>query len=128
MILDTSVIVDIDRGILQAKVERLDQASPHKICSATIAEYYTGVELASGNKKHEAEKLVYNAEEIAIKGEVAEEAGRILAELTERGKIIGINDVYIAAVARVLEEPVLTSDVSDFRQVEGIEVKDWSQF
>lgn len=128
MILDTSVIVDIDRGVSRKKVERLDECSPHKICAATIAEYYAGVELGEGESESKGEKLLQNVEEIPIKGKIAREAGRIIAELTRQGEIIGINDVYIAAVARILDEPVLTANLSDFERVDGIEVKDWEKF
>lgn len=128
MILDTSVVVDIDRGTSSKKVRRLDRCSPHEICAATVAEYFAGVELSERGSEVEGRKLLQNAEEIAIKGETAREAGRIIAELTRKGELIGINDVYIAAVARVLEKPVLTADVSDFERVEGIEVVDWKEF
>ncbi len=127
MILDTSVIIDIDRGVEEEKVEKLDDASPHKTCSVTVTEYFSGVFLGSG-ESGKAEKMLENVEEVPVKGEVAREAGRIIAELTEEGEMIGMNDVYIAAVARVHGDTLLTSDVEHFEKVEGVEVKDWDRF
>jgi tRNA(fMet)-specific endonuclease VapC len=127
MILDTSVIVDIDRGVSDAAVNRLDDDSPHMICSITITEFYTGVFLAE-SEEGKADGLIENAEEVPVRGEVAKEAARIIAELTEKGSMISMNDVYIAAVARVHDETVLTSDVAHFEKVDGLNVVDWAEY
>ena len=57
--------------------------------------------------------------------EVADEYGRLKAELWDSGTPIGENDLWIAATARVQGLVVLTSD-PDFKAVSNLQVAGWS--
>ena len=55
----------------------------------------------------------------------AEEYGQIRADLTAQGKMIGPNDLLIAAVARTFDATLVTHNVREFSRVVGLRVEDW---
>ena len=128
MILDTSVLIDIDRGVEQRKVEKLDSEKPHKISAVTRTEFYTGVNMESDTDREKARQLLNTPQEVPMEGEIAEKAGELLARKQKQNLSIGLNDIYIAATALKKDEKVLTKDVEDFNQIKELEVKDWNSF
>lgn len=54
----------------------------------------------------------------------ATHSAQIKAELTEAGKMIPVNDLWIAAIARQHSLPVVTAD-AHFQTVSGIQVINW---
>ncbi|MFB6294550.1 MAG: type II toxin-antitoxin system VapC family toxin [Candidatus Nanohaloarchaea archaeon] len=125
MILDTSVLVDIDRG---DHLDRLDalEGRWHAISAATY------MELATGRYRNDVPADRFDTvdavlEILPVSQEVADTAGRFLAELLEQGERVGINDLYVGATAAVQQQPVLSGDVSDFERIPEIRVVDWSE-
>ena len=55
----------------------------------------------------------------------AEEAGQIRADLTAQGKLIGPNDLLIAATARARDAVLVTHDTREFARVTGLRMVDW---
>ncbi|MEN8251940.1 MAG: type II toxin-antitoxin system VapC family toxin [Bacteroidota bacterium] len=55
----------------------------------------------------------------------AEEYGQIRAELTSQGKLIGPNDLLIAAIARTHDVILVTHNTSEFSRIVGIRIEDW---
>ena len=45
MILDTSILVEIDRGNNLDRIEELDNEGSHSISAVTVSEFYTGVNM-----------------------------------------------------------------------------------
>ncbi len=56
---------------------------------------------------------------------VAETFGRIRADLLDRGRPVGVPDVFNAAVALVHNLTIVTHNVVDYRDVPGLSVVDW---
>lgn len=52
-------------------------------------------------------------------------AAHIRANLQRRGELIGVNDMLIAGHARSLDLKLITSDLVDFRRVDGLRCNDW---
>lgn len=125
MIIDSSVLVDLDQGKGLEKIERIPDGK-HSISSAAYMELATGKHLNDAPDSR-FESIGQNLEILPVDGEVAERAGEVMADLIESGQRIEINDVYIAATALEYGEKVLTSDVEHFRRVEGVEVIDWEK-
>ncbi len=55
----------------------------------------------------------------------AEEYGQIRADLTAQGKIIGPNDMLIAAIARANNAILITHNIGEFGRIVGISIEDW---
>ncbi|MDZ4289935.1 MAG: PIN domain-containing protein [Prosthecobacter sp.] len=52
--------------------------------------------------------------------------GRLRHHLTSAGKIIGANDLLIAAHALALDATVITNNTREFARVPGLKVENWS--
>jgi predicted nucleic acid-binding protein len=128
MILDTSVLIDIDRGVERDKVERLDSEGPHIISSVARAEFFTGVNKRRDTDEEAARKILDIAREASFEGKIAEKAGELIARKHTEELSIGLNDIYIAATAIHRDEKVLTKDTEDFEQIEEVEVENWKSF
>jgi tRNA(fMet)-specific endonuclease VapC len=127
MILDTSVMIEIDRGIKKQKTERIESENPG-ISSITRAEFFTGVYKRTDTDREKAAELLSSVKEIPLEGDIAEKAGELLARKQRENLSIGLNDIYIAATAIAEGEKVLTKDTSDFNEIEELEVEAWSDF
>lgn len=55
----------------------------------------------------------------------AEEYAQIRAVLAAQGKIIGPNDMLIAAIARANNATLVTHNVGEFSRIVGLEIEDW---
>lgn len=55
----------------------------------------------------------------------AEEYAQIRADLTAQGKIIGPNDMLIAAIARANNATLVTHNVGEFSRIVGLKLEDW---
>ncbi len=135
-ILDTSVVVDIDRGGVDEKVRRLDGEGTHAISAVTVTELRLGV-----NKQYEEgtdeyreaidslARLCSRFEIVDVNRPIAVEAADIIADLQARGKPLhDLHDVYIAATARTDRLPVLTANVDHFDRIDDVSVVDWETY
>ena len=55
----------------------------------------------------------------------AEHYADIRAALKSTGKLIGANDLLIAAHARCLDLTLITTNVAEFSRVEGLALENW---
>ncbi|MHC3439768.1 type II toxin-antitoxin system VapC family toxin [Natrialbaceae archaeon A-gly3] len=133
---DTSVLVDIDRGGVAERVEKLDAEGRHAISMVTVTELRLGIELgfeSASEAYHDAidglERLLARFEILPVSRAVAIDAATIIATLKQRGEPLNdLHDVYIAATARTERLPVLTANVSHFERIDELEVGDWTSF
>jgi tRNA(fMet)-specific endonuclease VapC len=59
---------------------------------------------------------------LPVDEETALAYGRIARELRTAGKLIGTNDLWIAATSIRHDVPLVTANVAEFRRVEGIQI------
>ena len=52
--------------------------------------------------------------------------GRIRADLSRRGELIGGNDLWIAAHALAARLTLVTGDGREFARIDGLKVEDWT--
>ncbi|MDA3903202.1 MAG: type II toxin-antitoxin system VapC family toxin [Desulfuromusa sp.] len=55
----------------------------------------------------------------------AEEYGLVRSALAEQGKIIGPNDMLIAAIARANDATLITHNTREFGRVPSLKLEDW---
>lgn len=123
MIIDSSVLIDIDQGRGLEKLDKIPE-DRHSISSATYMELSTGKYL-NDTPDSNFEEISKNLQIIPIDEEIADKAGKIMASLIEEGDRIEINDIYIAATAFKHGEKILTSNTEHFERIEGLKVVDW---
>jgi len=135
-ILDTSVLVDIDRGGVEQKVAKLDEEGTHAISMVTVTELRLGIELQYENEGEQyadamdaLDRLLSRFEILPVSRPVATIAAKIIATLQNSGQQLDdLHDVYIAATAQNLDVPVVTANVNHFDRIDEIRVIDWKRF
>lgn len=135
-LVDTSVVVDIDRGGVADRVARLDDAGRHAISAVTHTELRLGLnkQYDRGSEEyHEAQealdRLLARFEVHPVDRPVAAAAADIIHELASHGRSLNdLHDIYIAATARAEQLQVLTANVAHFERIEGISVVDWAAY
>ncbi len=130
-VLDTNVISELvrrrpDSGV----VERLRACRAGDLCTAAVCV----TELRYGTLRSAAgaaiwqrleEKILARLPVLEFGRDEALDAAEILADLARRGTPIGIEDVQIAATARVQGMTVVTRNRNHFDRVENLEVESW---
>ena len=110
-LLDTSVWIAGDVGRLLDTAALPDEAY---VCVVTLAELQAGVLAAPDTRTRVArlatvERLA-GLEPLAVDGAVARQWASLRVQLHEAGRSMGINDLWIAAVALANGLPVVTQD------------------
>ena len=135
-LLDTSVLVDIDRGGVNERVERLDNEGRHAISAVTLTELRLGVnkQYDRGTDDHRGavdalDCLCARFELKPVSRAVAVTAADIIDALQTRGDPLDVlHDVYIAATARTEQLRVLTANVDHFDRIDDVDVVDWETY
>lgn len=135
-LVDTSVIIDIDRGNAGDRVITLDDEGRHAISAVTLTELRLGVIKrydqgtdARRDALKALDRLCARFELLPVDRPVSVAAADIIAALQQRGEPLDdLHDVYIAATAYTEQLPVLTTNVDDFDRIDGIDVVDWSAY
>lgn len=135
-LLDTSVVVDIDRGGIEPKVNKLDDQGRHLLSMVSATELRLGVELQyeQGTKAYETamnelDRLLARFDIQPISRPVATNAAELIATLRAQGqRLDDLHDIYIGATARTRQLPVVTANVDDFERMDGVQVIDWEEF
>jgi tRNA(fMet)-specific endonuclease VapC len=63
---------------------------------------------------------------LALPSAAAETYGTMRADLERRGKMIGNNDLWIAAHAKAAAMTLVTNNEREFRRVRGLKVENWA--
>jgi tRNA(fMet)-specific endonuclease VapC len=134
-LLDTSVLVDIDRGGVDRKVETLDDEGRHAISMVSVTELRLGVDMQyeRGTPGHQraiedVDRLLARFDVHSITRPVATTAAAMVATLKERGEPLNdLHDVYVAATAHTEDLPVVTANVDHFERFDDLRVVDWAE-
>jgi predicted nucleic acid-binding protein len=129
-ILDTNVCIDVLRGRKNV-VERLASCRPQDCFISVITEFelFQGADRAPDDRREEERgkvaRFVGSLEILPFDSSCARIAGRINAELMNKGTPVSITDVFIAATALRHQWTIVTNNVKDFRRIEGLDIEDW---
>jgi tRNA(fMet)-specific endonuclease VapC len=126
VLIDTDLLVDLERGQASARVDRLIGEQESAISVITVSELLHGVHRASGARRAQrsafVEHLLAGLDAIPITEPVARVHAGVWAQLAERGEVIGAHDLWIAATALVHGLALATRNASEFRRVPGLRV------
>ena len=128
-LLDTDTFVYIRRGRpekARARFERLERGES-VLSVISYGELVYGLEKsASGPEPWRAlEELTQMIQVLSLPPEAANVYGSIRAALTAKGELIGANDLWIAAHARLLNLILVTNNEREFRRVPNLKVENW---
>ncbi|MEF8852348.1 MAG: PIN domain-containing protein [Haloarculaceae archaeon] len=129
MILDSSYLFDLmaeDPDAFIKGSELVDRGEMQWLPAPVVAGVYYGVATARSDTTETAVRnRLLGYPRIEVDEEIARTAGELLASADDRASGaagVGSNDAYIAAMADVLDDTVLTADVTDFERL-GVDVE-----
>lgn len=129
MILDSSYLFDlVSNGpdTFEKGTELVDEGEMQWLPTPVVAEVYYGVATTrSDTTEDQVRNRLLGYPRIDVDEEVARTAGELLASADDRagGEAgVGPNDAYIAAMAGILGDSVLTANVDDFEAL-GVDVE-----
>ncbi|PSQ40333.1 transposase [Halobacteriales archaeon SW_12_71_31] len=129
MILDSSYLFDLMSNgpdAFEKGTELVDEGEMQWLPTPVVAEVYYGVATTrSDTMDDQVRNRLLGYPRIDVDEEVARTAGELLASADDRagGEAgVGPNDAYIATMAGVLGDSVLTANVDDFEAL-GVDVE-----
>lgn len=127
--LDTNMIVYIRNQRPETVLRQFSRYQPEDLCisAITMAELEYGV-FRSSKPDQNRQALLLLLSRIQIlpfDALAAREYGRIRQDLTEKGTLIGANDLLIAAHACSLGLILITNNTREFGRVEGLKIENW---
>ena len=126
--LDTNIVSDLIRNPQGRAAKRIAKLGEDNICTSVIV----AAELRYGCAKSGSKRLIKAIEDLL--GEIHvlpfevpadTEYGRIRAELEAAGRLIGGNDLLIAAHAYATGATIVTANTGEFKRVRGLSVENW---
>lgn len=126
-LLDTNICIDYMRGRLPSFYEELRQSDPglYKVPAIVAAELWHGAErsVAAEKNRRIVSQFLLPLEIVPFDEDCAVEYGRIRTELEHEGRVIGPNNLLIAATARARSAVLVTNNAKEFRRVRGLIVE-----
>ncbi len=130
-LLDTNTCIGWLRNTEPKIIARIQQENPADLvlCSVVVGELVYGAERA-GPIHHVANlnrvgQLRAQFVSLPFDDIAAEEYGKLRAYLAANGKLIGPNDLMIAAIALANRVTLITHNTSEFQRVPGLLLEDW---
>jgi len=131
MIIDSTYLFDLmsaDSDAFEKGAELVERGEMQWLPTPVVAEAYYGVTtVRSEGTEEELENRLLGYPRVDVDEEVARTAGELLARADdEEGGDAGVeaNDGYIAAMAEILDDAVLTENVEDFKKM-GVDVESY---
>lgn len=132
MMIHTSFLIALEEGNQAAHTlgDDLEAAGvPLRVPTSVVFELYAsvGVGDAPGGTARRNEALISSLPIVILDGNVARKGGviRETHRSSDKKQMLSVVDSMIAATGLVLNEPVVTGDVSDFGSVDGLAVDSW---
>ncbi|MEI3649476.1 MAG: type II toxin-antitoxin system VapC family toxin [Dolichospermum lemmermannii FEM_B0920] len=128
-LLDTNVCARYLNGKSLAIRQRLRSTNLADIavCSVVKGELFYGAMKSNNFEKtlHRQQEFLKLFVSLPFDDDASFIYGRIRAELSTKGIIIGANDLQIAAIAMVNNLILVTHNVREFSRVNGLRFEDW---
>ena len=120
IVVDTDIIIDFFRDISPAADVFSELISSEKAATTAISvfELYAGI--AGPKRLRQIEALVQQIPILPLTTIEAAMGGRIYTQLKSKGKLIGIQDILIAAVCAVNDLPLYTKNIAHFSEIKDI--------
>ena len=128
-LLDTDTFVYIRRGRPVQARARFDRLQPGEAVLSVIAygELVYGIEKKGVGPEpwRVLEELIQIIHVVPLPTEAANVYGSIRATLAKKGEVIGSNDLWIAAHAKMMNLILVTNNEREFRRVPGLKIENW---
>jgi len=127
-LLDTNIVSDLVRhpqGRISAKIAEIGETQVATSIIVAAELRYGAAKKASPRLSAQLEAVLGALEVMALEAPADAAYGDLRAALEKAGKLIGPNDLLIAAQTLALEMILVTDNEREFRRVEGLMVENW---
>jgi tRNA(fMet)-specific endonuclease VapC len=128
-LLDTSACIAFLRGQDEAIREAILGREPDqlRLCSVVRADLEYGARRSERveDNLHRVRAFCAPMQSLTFDDEAAERYGLIRVQLEREGRIIGANDLLIAAIGMAADATIVTKNAPEFRRVAGLRVEVW---
>jgi tRNA(fMet)-specific endonuclease VapC len=128
--LDTDTCSYIMKRSSDALLKRLQKVPVNEVCISVItkSELLFGVEMSPRRQHDEAalNAFLQYMDVLDFPDEASVHFARIRADRHRAGKMIGANDLFIAAHARSLGLVLVTNNMGEFKRVRNLAVENWT--
>lgn len=125
IILDTDILVNILRKKNRGR-EWKDFLKNKTVAFTTITafELFLGAELSKKRNQNmkSVENLIQQFPVLALSIKSARIASRIYSDLQKKGKIIELNDIYIASVTLANDSELATDNIDHFQRINRLKI------
>lgn len=129
LFLDTNTCIYFLKGTYKSIYDELKKRKPEeiKIPSMVKAELLLGVEKSLHREKNFEiyTKFLEPFEIVSFDDRAAIVYAKIRSSLEKKGKIIGPNDLIIAATVIANKGILISHNTKEFKQVTGLQIEDW---
>ncbi len=125
LILDTNFVITAEREARRGEAGRADAFLAPRPAERFYLTFTVAGELACGRSaaaRHDWERLCASYPVLPWTMEVSWQYGEVYRVLAEQGRLIGGNDLWIAATALANGFGVVTDNLREFRRVPGLVV------
>ena len=130
-LLDTNICIYIRR---RRPPEILQRFLRLKVGEAAISVMTYGELIYGAEKSEQREAAMRQLEELAsllrvlpLPADAGRSYGALRAELEAGGRVIGNNDLWIAAHAKAAKLILVTNNEREFQRVSGLEIQNWAK-
>ncbi len=129
-LLDTNICIYIIKHQPEIVRQHFEKHLPNRnilISVITLGELRFGAEKSQHKEKalKVIDELTSMIQVVELDETVAEHYAQIRHDLSARGKIIGSNDLWLAAHARANDWVMVTNNEKEFVRVDGLRVENW---
>ncbi len=128
--LDTDICSYVMKRSHDALLQRLQKVPVSDVCVSVVtkSELLYGVEVSPRRQQDEAalHAFLNYVEVLDFPDNASSHYAQIRAQLKKSGKMIGANDLFIAAHARSLGLTLVTHNTQEFRRVHRLALEDWT--
>lgn len=128
--LDTDTCSCIMKRNSDALLERLQRVSVDDVCISVItkSELLYGVEVSPRRQQDQAalNAFLNYVDVLDFPDQASIHYAEIRSDLKKRGGMIGANDLFIAAHARVLGLTLVTNNTKEFARVANLKLENWT--
>ena len=126
--LDTNICIYLMNNKDKNILKKYSNINPEELCisNITYSELMYGVEKSKKREFYLTRVLLFLSRINILNYDFAasEEYGKIRAELERKGKVIGPNDMLIAAHAKSQGLTLITNNIKEFKRIDGLKIKD----
>lgn len=127
-LLDTNIISDAIRNTRGSCAERIGETQPDDICTSIVvaAELRFGVEKkGSAELADRVDRALASIEVVPLSVDADGAYGKLRADLERDGRVIGANDMLIAAHALAIDAILVTDNTAEFSRIPELRVENW---